>query len=257
MQDGALGIGMPHAYYPGVSTDEIFRLFEFSAEHNAPIYTHVKGMGTSGIQEVVSNAVATGASLHIVHLNSSSLWSYQTNLDIIMGAQERGADITTEAYPYTAASTGLQSALFDDGWQDTMRYGYGDIQWQDTGERLTEETFNQYRAEGGVVIIHLMKEEWIKAILSDPRVMVGSDAMPYAPGAHPRTAGTFSRFLGRYVRDQELISLMGGLAKMTLMPAQRLESVAPQMKRKGRIQIGSDADITVFQCRRDYRHGRF
>jgi dihydroorotase len=200
------------------------------------------------MQEVVSNAVATGAPLHIVHMNSSSLWEYQTNLDLILGAQERGADITTEAYPYTAASTSIESAIFDDGWQEKLRISYGDVQWQDTGERLTEETFNQYREEGGVVIIHLMKPEWIKAQLSDPRVMVASDGMPYAPGAHPRSAGTFSRFLGRYVRDQEILSLMGGLAKVTLMPAERLEAIAPQMKRKGRIQIGSDADITIFNA---------
>ncbi|MGY8795664.1 MAG: amidohydrolase family protein, partial [Woeseiales bacterium] len=180
LNDGALGVGMPHAYYPGVSHDEIFRLFEFAADHSTTIFTHVKGMGTTGVQEVVSNAVATGASLHIVHINSSSLWSYQTNLDIILGAQDRGADITTEAYPYTAASTSIESALFDEGWQETMRISYGDVQWQDTGERLTEETFNEYRKQGGIVIIHLMKPEWIKAILSDPRVMVASDGMPYA-----------------------------------------------------------------------------
>jgi len=247
LNDGALGIGMPHQYYPGVSYDEIFRLFQFAAEQEAPIFTHVREMGVTGMQEVVANAIATGAALHIVHMNSSSLWNYQTNLELILGAQERGADVTTEAYPYTAASTGIESAIFDEGWQERLRISYGDIQWQDTGERLTEETFNRYRKEGGVVIIHLMKEEWIRAQLADPRVMVASDGMPYAPGAHPRSAGTFSRFIGRYVRDQELMSLMSGLAKVTLMPAERLGSIAPQMKRKGRIQIGSDADITVFE----------
>jgi len=250
LNDGALGIGMPHQYYPGVSYDEIFRLFQFASRREAPIFTHVREMGVTGMQEVIANAIATGAPLHIVHMNSSSLWDYQTNLDLILGAQERGADISTEAYPYTAASTSIESAIFDNGWQERLRISYDDIQWQDTGERLNEETFNQYREQGGVVIIHMMKPEWIKAQLSDPRVMVASDGMPYAPGAHPRSAGTFSRFLGRYVRDQEVISLMGGLAKVTLMPAERLAAISPQMKRKGRIQIGSDADITVFSAER-------
>jgi len=246
LRAGGLGIGMPHQYYPGVSYDEIFRLFQFAAREDVPIFTHVRGMGVSPMQEVIANAVATGAALHIVHMNSSSLWDYQTNLDLILGAQANGADVTTEAYPYTAASTALQSAIFDEGWQERLQITYGDLQWQDTGERLTEQTFAKYREEGGVVIIHMMKPEWIEAIMSNPNVMVASDGMPYAPGAHPRSAGTFSRFLGRYVREQEVLPLMDALKKITLMPAQRLEGVSPQMKRKGRLQIGSDADVTIF-----------
>jgi len=246
LQGGALGIGMPHQYYPGASYDEIFRLFQFAAEQDVPIYTHVRDMGIAPMQEVIANAAATGASLHIVHMNSSSLWDYQTNLELILGAQERGADITTEAYPYTAASTSIQSAIFDDGWQENLRISYSDLQWQDTGERLTEKTFREYREEGGVLIIHVMKPEWIRAVMADPRVIVASDGMPYAPGAHPRSAGTFSRFLGRYVREQNVLPLMDGLRKITLMPADRLAGIAPQMKRKGRLQLGADADITVF-----------
>jgi len=246
LADGALGIGMPHQYYPGVTYDEIFRVFQFAAGHKVPIYTHVRDMGVAPMQEVIANAVATGASLHIVHMNSSSLWDYQTNLDLILGAAEHGADITTEAYPYTAASTGIRSAIFDPGWQERLHISYEDLQWQDTGERLTEETFRNYYEEGGVLIIHMMKPEWIQAQIGDPRVMVASDGMPYAPGAHPRSAGTFSRFLGRYIREQELLPLMDALKKITLMPAQRLEKVSPQMSRKGRLQEGSDADITIF-----------
>lgn len=246
LNDGALGVGMPHQYYPGVTYDEIFRVFQFAAAHEVPIFTHVRSMGVAAMQEVIANATATGAPLHIVHLNSSSLGEYQTNLDLVLGAQERGLDVTTEAYPYTAASTSIESAIFNEGWQENLGITYHDVQWQDTGERLTEATFNQYREQGGVVIIHMMKPEWIKAQLADPRVMVASDGMPYAPGAHPRSAGTFSRFIGRYVRDMELMPLMSGLAKVSLQPALRLEKVSPQMKRKGRLQIGSDADIAVF-----------
>ncbi len=246
LAEGALGIGMAHQYYPGASLEEILEVFRFAADENTTIYTHVRAMGIGAMQEVIANAVATGASLHIVHANSSSLWNIGPVLDLIGGVQRRGFDITTEVYPYTAASTGLGSAIFDPGWQEKLRIGYGDIQWQDTGERLTTESFNRYRASGGTVIIHMMRDEWIREALAQDFVMVASDGMPYAPGAHPRSAGTFSRFLGRYVRDEGLMTLMEGLARITIMPARRLEGMTDQATRKGRLRAGADADVTVF-----------
>jgi dihydroorotase len=78
-------------------------------------------------------------------------------------------------------------------------------------------------------------------------VMVASDGIPFEDGmAHPRGAGTFSRVLGRYVREEKILSLSDALAKMTLMPARRLEDAVPQMKKKGRVQVGADADLTIF-----------
>ena len=67
---------------------------------------------------------------------------------------------------------------------------------------------------------------------------------------HPRTSGTFSKVLGRYVREARSLSLMGALRKMTLMPAQRLEARVAAMKMKGRIRVGADADITIFDAAR-------
>lgn len=246
LRAGGLGIGMAHQYYPGANHTEIYRVFEFAAEVEVPIYTHVRDMAISAIQEVLANAVATGAPLHIVHLNSSSLHHLPVTLDLIAGARAAGVDVTTEAYPYTAASTGISSAIFDEGWQEKLGMTYGDIQMQDTGVRVTEETFEMFREEGGTVIMHMMKPEFIELAMRTPFVMVASDGMPYAPGAHPRSAGTFSRVLGRYVRDGGVLSLNDAIRRMTLMPAERLQEIAPLMRRKGRIQIGAIADLTVF-----------
>jgi N-acyl-D-aspartate/D-glutamate deacylase len=244
--EGAIGIGMSHAYYPGATSAEIYRLFETAAALEVPIFTHVRGRGLPAVQEVVANAAATGASLHVVHVNSVSLGDIDPVLRLIQGARSRGVDVSAEAYPYTAGSTSIQSALFDEGWQDNYGISYDGLQWQETGERLNAETFARYRQQGGVVIIHMMREEWIDLALSNDWVIVASDGMPYAPGAHPRTAGTFSRVLGRYVRERGALDLSTAIAKMTLLPARRLESIVPQLSRKGRLQEGADADLVVF-----------
>ncbi|MGI9519438.1 MAG: amidohydrolase family protein [Pirellulaceae bacterium] len=243
---GGLGIGMCHQYYPGATRAEIFRVFQFAAEKHVPIFVHVRQMGMAAMQEVIANAAATGAALHILHVNSMSLGEIREILQLIGEARDRGIDVTTEAYPYTAASTALESAIFDDGWQERLGISYGDLQWQDTGERLTEESFKRYREEKGTVIIHMMKEEWIELAVKTPFVMIASDAMPWAPGAHPRSAGTYARVLGRYVRERQVLDLMTALGKMTIMPAKRMETIAPSMKNKGRVQVGADADLVVF-----------
>ena len=250
LREGGLGLGVAHQYYPAASREEIFRVFQMAERWKAPIFTHVRAMNVDAMQEVIANAAATGVPLHIVHVNSMSLGALPLVLDLIESARKRGLDITTEAYPYTAASTFLESAMFDEGWQERLGISYGDLQWVATGERLTRGTFDEYRKKGGIVIMHLMKPEWIQRAMAAPFVMVASDGMPYAPGAHPRGAGTFSRVLGLYVREQKVLTLMQALAKMTIMPARRLEAIAPQMQNKGRLRVGADADVTVFDPER-------
>ena len=175
-----------------------------------------------------------------------SLGNIGLSMEMVNAANKKGFDISTELYPYTAASTSLQSAMFDEGWQQRLGISYNDLQWVATGERLTKETFDAYRKTGGVVILHVMKTEWIKMGIAAPGVMIGSDGMTYAKLAHPRTAGTFSRVLSKYVREDKVIDLNTAIEKMTLLPAKRLENIAPMMRFKGRIQVGADADITIF-----------
>ncbi len=246
LKAGALGIGVPIAYYPGANREEVFNVYEFAAKQKTMIFSHVREGKAIAVQQAIADAASNGTSLHIVHLNSVTLDEIGLALRMIGNAQKQGLDITTEVYPYTAASTSLESALFDEGWQQRLGITYKDLQWVETGERLTEATFADYRKKGGVVIIHSMKPEWIETGVASPITTIGSDGMPYSKLAHPRTAGTFSRVLGLYVRERKALSLMDALAKMTIRPAQRLEGIAPIMRGKGRLQVGADADITVF-----------
>jgi dihydroorotase len=138
--------------------------------------------------------------------------------------------------------TDLGSAIFEKGWQQRLGdIGYGDLQWAATGERLTEETFVKYRQQGGMVAIHGIPEEIARLAIADPTVMIASDGILDHGKGHPRAAGTYARVLGRYVREQHALTLMDALRKMNWMPAQRLG-----LPNKGRIEVGADADITVF-----------
>ncbi len=246
LAEGGIGIGAPIGYLPKSNPNEMFQVYKLAGELQALVFSHVRQPDIISIQEAIADAVLTDAPLHIVHINSMSLGNIGLSLEMVNAANKKGFDISTELYPYTAGSTGLQSAMFDEGWQQRLGISYGDLQWVATGERLTKETFDAYRKTGGVVILHVMKPEWIKTGIAAPGVMIASDGMTYAKLAHPRTAGTFSRVLGKYVREDKVIDLMTALEKMTSLPAKRLENIAPSMRFKGRIQVGSDADITIF-----------
>ncbi len=252
LDDGALGIGMGIAYMPKTTREQIFNLFQVAAHYHRPCFVHMRYNGTGepgvvdAVQEVVADAQAAGASLHIVHITSMALGQTPLCLRMIDGARAHGLDVTTEMYPYTAASTALESAVFDPGWQERLGISYDGLQWAATGERLTRETFDKYRKQGGWVIIHAIPESVVRQGMADAGVMFASDGRLQNGTGHPRSAGTYARVLGYYVREQHALTLMDALRRMTLLPARRLEKASPAMRRKGRLQQGSDADITVF-----------
>ena len=162
LSEGALGLGFGLTYTPGASRLEFFQLFQLAAGRGVPVYVHLRGENSGGtlgaFQEVIANAASTGASAHIVHMNSSAGEQARNTLALIRGARDHGVDVTTEAYPYTAGSTLIQSALFD-SWQDLSDEDYQQLQWPPTGERLNTETFTKYRAQGGWVIIPRTKRD--------------------------------------------------------------------------------------------------
>jgi N-acyl-D-aspartate/D-glutamate deacylase len=248
---GALAVGLGPAYTAAATNWEILEVFQTAARHGASVHVHIRGStpaeegNLTGFQEVLSDAVATGAPLHIVHIQSTGGLNVVHELDMIRAARARGLDVTTEAYPYDHGMTALQSALFDNK-EDAPDSYFASLLWPETGEHLTRESFLRYRRTTGLVILPATTPEMVRAALADPLTMIASDGILIAGKGHPRTAGTYARVLGEYVRHEKALSLMDALRKMTLMPAQRLEKHAPVFRNKGRICIGADADITVF-----------
>ncbi len=181
-----------------------------------------------------------------MHINSTCLKDSLECLSLVAGARARGLDVTTEAYPYIAGMTTINSALFNPGWREKLGIDYSALQLPDTGERLTKERFEALHnsSQPQSVLMFANTQEVVDKVIPNPLVMIASDG---APG-HPRNAGTYSRVLAQYVREKGSITLMDSIRKMSLMPAQRLEKSTPAARYKGRLQEGSDADIIVFDA---------
>jgi N-acyl-D-aspartate/D-glutamate deacylase len=248
---GALGIGMGIQYTPGATRLEVIDIFRVAAERKLPVYTHMRSAGRvepgsaiEAVEEVIGASAITGASLHIVHVNSTCLRDSLECISLIEGARARGLDITTEAYPYIAGMTAINSAVFNPGWREQLGIDYSNLVIPDTGEHLTKERFDELHNSNKQqwVLIYANTQQIVDAIIPNPLIMIASDG---AEG-HPRNAGTFSRVLAQYVREKKTLTLMEALRKMTLMPAQMLERSTPAARQKGRLQEGADADIVVF-----------
>ncbi|MGA7768781.1 MAG: amidohydrolase family protein [Candidatus Sulfotelmatobacter sp.] len=248
---GALGIGMGIAYTPGATRLEVIDMFRVAAERKLPVYTHVRNAGRiepgsaiEAVEEVIGAAAITGAPLHIVHINSTCLRDSLECISLIAGARARNLDITTEAYPYIAGMTAINSAVFNPGWREKQGIDYSNLVLPDTGEHLTKERFEELHnsTKPQWVLIFANTQETVDAIIPNPLIMIASDG---AEG-HPRNAGTYSRVLAQYVREKKTLTLMEALRKMTLMPAQMLERSTPTARHKGRLQEGADADIVIF-----------
>jgi N-acyl-D-aspartate/D-glutamate deacylase len=241
---GGLGVGMGIQYTPGATRWEIIEMFHVAAERAVPVFVHMRGDRVESVGEVVAAAAVTGAPLHIVHINSSCLKDAPECLSMVAGARARGLDVTTEAYPYIAGMTEINSALFNPGWREKFGADYSDLMIPNTGERLTKERFEELHASPKVqtVIMFNNTQPVVDAIMANPLVMVASDGFP----GHPRDTGTFGRFFAQYVRDRHSLTLMDAVRKMSYMPAVRLERCTPGARKKGRLQAGADADVVVF-----------
>jgi N-acyl-D-glutamate deacylase len=283
LAEGGIGIGLPSAYAPGTGVKEMSLVCSLAAEHAVPTYTHIAFMSNVDPQSsieaytrLIGYAGSTGAHMHICHFNSTSLLDVERAAELVRKAQQMGLKITVEAYPYGSGSTVLGAAFFaDPAFPGRTGRDYGAVQMVDSGHRFgSREELVAAQADhpASLVLFHFLDvdieprhRDLLDVSILYPGGAIASDAMPWTlpdasvytgdawplpaeASSHPRSSGTFTRFLRQWVLDRQAMPLIEGIRKCTLIPAQILEDSTPQMRRKGRLQPGCDADIVVFDA---------
>ncbi|MFK7731985.1 MAG: amidohydrolase family protein [Pseudomonadales bacterium] len=278
LNQGALGIGLINGYAPGVGHSEIMHLSQLAAKHNVPIMTHQRFWGQSdpggdvaATQEIISNAITTGAHWYICHLSLATVGETQP---MIQAARNKGARISVEALVSETGSTFLGAEFlapevlpyFSRGFKphDILYYGKP-IADDDELRRL-----RKLDPSALIFLLHRDSENNLahrttqRQSFSLPNTILGSDGMPwqdrqgrYIPGdtwplpegawAHPRSQATFTRFLQLWVKQWKEFSLMEAFRMGSLNAAQALEDQVPALANKGRIKTGADADLIVFK----------
>ena len=278
LADGAVGIGVLAGYAPATDPDEYLQVAGLAASAGGATFTHsrdlreiVPDVVIDGAEEIIRAAEQTGAHMHYCHVNSTSLRHIDRVLDVIERAQAVGAQVSAEAYPYGSGMTAIGAAFLAPERLGERDLTPASLTYAPTGERVASEArLRELRQTdpGGLVIIHALVDDdpadrpLLLRALQVPGTVVASDAMPLtwagpAPdpmtwplpptgSTHPRTAGTFSRAIRLLSRPGGPFTLAEALGKCSLRPAQLLQDFVPAMARKGRMQVGSDADIVVF-----------
>ena len=247
LEAGCAGISFGLEYVPGMSEEELREAAHLCSPSGKMIAAHIRACAEKApeaAQEVLKAARAEGVPLQISHIGSMAGYGQMSEfLNLVDSWRANGVDVSCDCYPYTAFSTTIGSAPYDN--LEEIHCSYEDIELCEgkyKGLRCTKQIFDEERKEhpGYLTVGHVMKEEEVCMAFRHPNVAVGSDCFLSDGNGHPRAAGSFPRFLSVYAKRCGL-SLQEALFRITALPAQRLG-----LPDKGTLRPGADADIVLF-----------
>ena len=271
--DGAIGLSSGLEYEIGsyASTAELVAMARIAARHGGFYISHIRDEADRTL-DAVREAIAIGEQARLpvqithIKLGTVGVWGKAPEVvSTIEAARRRGVDVTADAYPYLAWHSNLKVLVPNQQWTDpaSVKEALDDVGGGRNIQITRLPAFPQYvgrrldeiaKAEGVTevdlyirivgdadagVIGHTMREDDLRMFYRQPWVMVASDGG--IGMSHPRGAGTFPRVLGRFVREEQWLTLPDAVRKMTSLPASRLG-----LKDRGVIRVGMKADLVLF-----------
>ena len=159
----------------------------------------------------------------------------------------------TDKWENLLMGSGAKGALLLGFKQDSLKYLTGKTLEEVAkmyGKSAEETAMDLVIKDGSRVEVayFLMSEDNVRRQIALPYMSFGSDASSQAPegvflksSTHPRAYGNFARLLGKYVRDEKVISLAEAVRKLAALPADNLH-----LAKRGTLRVGNFADVVVF-----------
>jgi dihydroorotase/N-acyl-D-amino-acid deacylase len=268
------GIYTSHLREEGLGLFEgVAEALEIGRQARIPvILTHHKAIG----QQMWGKSVVTLAKVDSARRAGTDVMIDQYPYD----ASYTGLDVLVPPWALAGGDTALRRRLDDVVLKDSITRGVVDLLRNDRGggdlrrvqfsrvtwdPTLNGKTLHDWAVRRGItptlqnaaplvlegvlnggagMVYHVMDEGDVRRIMAHPQTMIASDGRLTRPGdgvPHPRNYGTFPRVLGRYVRDERVLTLEAAVRKMTAMPAARLH-----LSDRGCLREGCVADVTIF-----------
>lgn len=246
---GCAGVSFGIRYVPGMDVQELIQTAASCRKYGRLIAAHIRSDAEEvfdSAREFLDAGLQLGVPLQLSHIGSMAGFGQMKRfLTLVDSYRLRSPGIACDCYPYDAFSTSIGSSTYDDGWLERYRCGYDVVELSEgkyKRQRCTKETFEEMRRDfpSCTTVCYVMQQEDVDLAFQHPGVMLGSDGTLSQGQGHPRAAGAFPRLLAKYVRSGK-VPMYHAIDMMTAMPAQQLG-----LRNKGRLNIGSDADVVVF-----------
>lgn len=175
MRAGAIGLSIGLLYAPGsyAPTEEIAELCKIVAKYDGLLATHIRGEGNNllpSVREVVRIAEQSGVSLHVSHLKAAGKINWgktKEAMEIIDDAQNRGMDVTCDAYPYSAGSTTLTTLLPPWTLEGGIRATLSRLKDTKVRKKIKDELREEQRDWDNLVVSTGWQSVYVSAVASD------------------------------------------------------------------------------------------